>query len=421
MSSARITIAATHLRAAFLATAIGVVPYAVRGQTVQTGVDISVSAEAVNNPYLTDVDSSWVGAGTVEVRPWLKRTDETDSISLRGLARVRGFTSRFDAEMAFGADLAATTRLDARTTAFGNASVLTTNRRTPFDVLTPRPGLTDPIVPTPGVDPIGDPIIVLPGEDVTQLGTPGRITTSSVGAGISRQLDPSSTLGYNVDYRRLDGDDDTLGVGYESASATANYSRQLTPRTRIGVSGAASKTRYEQGRPSATSFGLSGTLAQQLGRYWFLNASAGISSTNAEGNGLFPGYSSVAPIGSVSLCYQPVRKNLCFRYMRSQQPSFLGDVRTSDSAFVSYSEQFSQRQRVDLSASYSRSQGEDEANSLYPDVEAMSLRGVFSQTINDRTEGYVSASMARSYGGFLSREPSISFGVGVRLRLGARR
>lgn len=413
--------AGAQLRIVLLATGMSLVPHAAKAQTMQTGVDVSISAEAVNNPYLTDADSAWVGAGTVEVRPWLRQADEKDSIELRGLARARGFTSRFDVETALGADLMATSRLNARTAVYGNASILTTNQRTPFDVLTPRPGLTDPIVPPTDLVPITDPIIVLPGEDVTVLGAMGQITTASVGAGVSHQIDPSSTLGYNVEYRRLDGDGDSLGVGYESASIGASYSRQLTPRTQVGLSGNASKTRYEQNRPGATSFSLSGTLGQQLGRYWTLNASAGVSSTEADGNGFFPGYSSVSPVASISICNQPVRKNFCFGYTRSQQPSFLGDVRTNDAAFISYSEQFSQSQRVDLSASYSRSEGDEEADSLYGDVEAVSLRGVFSQTINDRVEGYVSGSVARTYGGFLSREPSISFGVGVRLRLGARR
>ncbi len=388
---------------------------------MQTGADISVSAEAVNNPYLADDDGSWTGAGTVEVRPWLRQENETDSIVLRGLARVRGFTSEYDVETAFGADLTATTRLNARTTAFGNASLLSTNRRTPFDVLTPRPGLSDPIVPEPGVVPIAEPITVLPGEDVTLLGVPGRITTASVGAGLSHQIDPRSTLGYNVRYTRLDGDEESLGTGYERASLGASYSRQVAPRTQIGLSGSASKVRYEENRPSATTFSLSATLAQQLGRYWALNASAGVSSTEAEGNGFFPGYSSVSPIASLSVCNQPVRSSFCFGYTRSQQPSFLGDVRTSDSVNASYSEQLSQRRRIDLSAGYGRSEGDEESGILFPDVEVVSLRGALTQTINDRTEGYVSGSLSKRYGGFLSDDPSIALGVGVRLRLGTRR
>ncbi len=116
-----------------------------------------------------------------------------------------------------------------------------------------------------------------------------------------------------------------------------------------------------------------------------------------------------------------MRKNFCASYSRAQQPSFLGDVRTSDALGLSYSEQLSQQRRVDLSASYSRSEGDEDAASLFDEVEAVSLRGVFSQTLNDRTEGYISGSVAKTYGGFQSREPSIAFGVGVRLRLGERR
>lgn len=408
------------LRLALLATAISVLPHAAQAQTTQTGVDISVSAEAVNNPYLSDVDGEWAGAGTVEVRPWLRRADETDSLTLRGLARLRAFTSRFDVENALGADLAATSRLNARTSAYGSASILSASRRAPFDLLSPRPGLTDPVVPIQEVVPIAEPILVLPGEDITVLGAPGRITTASVRAGLTHQLDPNSALGYNVGYNRLDGDDN-VGVGYQSASLGANYSRRLSPRTLVGVSGTARRTRYEQNRPTVTTFSLSGNLGLQLGRYWSANLSAGVSSSEADGNGFFPGYSSVSPIASVSVCNQPVRRNFCFSYSRSQQPSFLGDVRTTDSAGVSYSEQLAQNRRIDLDASYSRSDRNDEAATLFPDVEALTLRGMFTQTINDRTEGFISGSVAKTYGGFLSRDPSITLGVGVRLRLGVRR
>lgn len=418
--SARHPTARPGLRLALLAGTMAVLPQAARAQEVQTGMDLSITAEAVNNPYLTDANSSWVGAGTIEARPWLRRSDEKDSLQLRGLARVRGFTSRYDPETAFGADLEATSRLSPRTTAYGRASFLTTNRRTPFDVLTPRPGLTDPIVPPEGTVPVAGPILVLPGEDVTLLGRPGRITTSSVGAGLSHQIDPSSTLGYNVDYRRLDAGSGLTGIGYQSASLGAQYTRQLRPRTKVGLAGTASKTRYEQNRPSATTYSLAVMLDQQFGRYWSLNASAGVSSTRAAGNGFYRGYSAVTPIASVSLCHQPVRKNLCLSYTRSQQPSFLGDVRTSDAASLNYSEQLSQRRRVDLSASYARSLG-DRAAAQFPNVEALSVRGAFTQTINDRLEGFLSASVSKSYGGYLSRKPSIALGAGVRIRLGTRR
>lgn len=413
--------ARAHLRLALSTACMAFTPYAARAQTVQAGVDVSLQAEAVSNPYLDDEDTTWVGAGTVEVRPWLRQTGARDSIQLRGLARVRGFTGAYDAETAFGADLSATSRISARTTAFANADILTTSRRTFLNVLTPRPGLADPIVPPETVVPIVDPTFVLPGEDVTVLGDPGRLTTATIGAGLAHQLDPNSRLTYSVGYRRTDGDRDSLGTGFDAASLSASYSRQLNPRTQLGLSGTASKVRYEENRPSVTTLSLSGTWAQQLGRYWSLNASAGVSRTEAEGNVFFPGYRSVTPIASFSLCNQPVKQKMCFGYSRTQQPSFLGDVRSSDAAFASYSEQLSQTRRFDLSASYARSDSDDEAGAQFSDVEAVSLRGVFTQTINDRTEGYISGSVARTYGGALSREPSIALGVGVRFRLGSTR
>lgn len=410
-------------RMALLVSAAALYCGAGHAQSIDVGVDISASAEATKNPYLTDEGSSWVGAGALEVRPWLRSADETDSLVLRGLARIRGFTSRYDAETALGADLAANSRLGPRTSAYGSASILTTNQRTPFDVLSPTPGLNDPIVPPEVAGPVTDPIVPISGDDYTLLGSAGRITTISAGAGISHQPDPSSVLGYNINYNRLDSDDDGFEqtVGYDSIALGTNYSRQVTPKTSVGVSASGSRTRYEENRPSVTTLSVSGTLSQQLSRYWSLSASAGVSATDANANGFFPGYNAVAPIASVNLCNRSVRKSFCAGYVRSQQPTSLGDVRTSDAVTLSYSEQLVERQRVDLNASYSRSLSSDDEQSAFPDIEGLSLRAAFSQAISDRLEGYVSASVARSYGGYLSNDPNINFGVGVRLKLGARR
>jgi len=210
-------------------------------------------------------------------------------------------------------------------------------------------------------------------------------------------------------------------IGYQSATLGASYSRQASARTRLGVSGTASRTNYEGNRPSADTYSLSGTISQRFSRNWSLSGSAGVSVTDSQGNAFFPGYSSVAPVASVSICNQPVNKNLCLSYSRSQQPSYLGDVRTSDAVSFEYSERLSQRTRADIGASYSRSKSSSDVVTAYPNLESVSLRGSLSHTINDRIEGFASASLAKSYGGYLSRDPSINLGVGVRLRLGARR
>jgi len=73
-------------------------------QSNDAGVDVLISGEATRNPYLWDESAEWLGAGTLEVRPFIRRSNERDNWTLKGLARVRGFTSRYDPETAFGAD-----------------------------------------------------------------------------------------------------------------------------------------------------------------------------------------------------------------------------------------------------------------------------------------------------------------------------
>lgn len=408
-------------RSLLLCSGILLWPTALAAQSVQTGVDLSASAEATNNPYLMDEDSGWVGAGSVEARPWLRSETERDSITLAGLARLRAFSSRYDMESVFGGSVNAQSRLNERTSAYGSASLYSTNRRTPFGELTARPGLTDPIVPpTPDV-PIAQPIVVLPDEDITLLGLTGRSTTASANAGISRQVDERSQAGINVGYSMLDVSENGPGIGYQSANLGLNYSRTFTERTQGGFSAGVSRTIYEEGRPSATSVNAFANVNHQISQYWSLSASAGVSASRSEGNALFPGYNVLSPVGSVSLCNRPVDTNFCLSYSRSQQPSTLGDVRTSDAFTMGFSRKLSDRQRIDLSGSYSRNKSQDNAAAQFPNVEVASLRSTFTQTLSDRTEGYLFASASRSRGSFLTRDPSLSFGLGVRLRLGERR
>lgn len=394
---------------------------ALAAQASESGVDVSVSASASSNPYVTAQDTAWVGVGDAEARPWIRWKTERDSIELRGLAKARAFTERYDVESTFGGSLDVNSRLSPLTMAYGSASVYTTNRRTPFGSLAARPGLSDPVNPLPTDSPITDPVIFLPDEDIALLGQVGRTTTVSAGAGLSHQQSARTSLGFNVGYNRLFVSGSGQGVGYENTNAGVTYTRQVDQRTSIGASASASYSRYEENRPSATSLGFFLNASRQVDRYWSLTASAGISASDAEANGIFPGYSSISPAGSIGICYTPVGERLCLNYSRSQQPSSLGEVRSSDSASLGYSKTLSDRRRIDVTIGYSRSASDGFSQSQFQDIELLSSRTTFSQTISDRLEGYVFGSASRSYGGFLSREPSIEFGVGIRLRLGDRR
>lgn len=416
----------TGARSALLATAAisTAVPLSTTmAQSVSTGADISISADASTNPYLTDLSNDWVASGTIELRPWIRRSDSKDSLTLQGLLRGRAYTSRYDPETAAGVNLGVSSRASARRTYRGSANFLISNRRTPFDVLTPRPAISDPVNIPATEGQVPEPVLIDPNEDLTLLGSTGQVITYGVGAGFTDALSDRSSLSMDIGYRALDSRSNNRNgtVGYQSINGSWSYSRAVTARANAGISGGVSRTRYEGGRPSATTLYVSGTWNQQLSQYWTLSASAGVSATKGEAKGIYPGYSTVAPVGTIDLCNRPPRQSLCIGYARAQQPSSLGDVRTTDSVRASFSQQLSVRDRLDFQGTYSRSKADSGVSTLFKNVENLAVRGTYARTISDRIEGFLTGSVARSYGGYLSREPNYALSAGVRIKVGDRR
>lgn len=415
----------------------------VHAQALRSGVDLSLEGEATSNPYLDEDTSEWVGAGTVEIRPWLSSESATDRVELEGFARGRAFSSTYDFEDSLGGTLRATSRVSARTSYFGRANVLSTSARSTFSRFG-RPGAsfdTDPFGPgtpiAPGdtglqpLAPIGSepgPLVPGPGtlpivpvvDDLTLVGLQGRTTTMSLLAGMSRQLDTVSSLNASVGYDRLWVSEDAVS-GYESANVNLGYTRALSARTTAGVAASVGQARYDAGVPKTTTLGANATVQHRFDENWSLNAAVGVQNTRSDALGVFPAVNDTGLIGSVAACRTDALSRLCLSLARSQQPSSLGEVRTSDAINVSYSARLSARDRLDLYGNYGRSAATGDASAFTQDLDIASVGGTYTRLVSERLDGYAFGRVSRSYGGFLSEEPGLSFGVGVRYRLGARR
>lgn len=406
---------------------------ALQAQSVRTGVDVSAEAEATSNPYLDEASNDWVGAGTVEVRPWLVSETATDRIDLEAFARGRAFTDTFDFEDSFGGSLRASHRASPRANYYGQANVLSTSARSNFsrfdrggfgggfgrDPLAPP---TDPAAPAQPIDPTTGlgPVIVPPLDDITIVGLQGRSTTLALSAGTNRQVDTRSSLSANIDYNRLWVSGSQIS-GYDSASVGLTYSRRLSARTTGGFSLNAGQTRYDAEFPKTTTLGAYVSAQHQLSAAWSLSWSLGVSSSQSNALGPFPEVSEVTLAGNVSACRTQAQSRLCLGVSRSQQPSTLGQVRTSDAVDFSYSERLSARDRVDLYANYARSSAPSEIATPFDRIEIASVGATLTRALNPRLDGYVFGRASRSYGGYLTDEPSIAFGVGLRARFGDRR
>src|SRR5690606_22219213 len=98
-------------------------------QVLRGGVDVSLSAEAISNPYLEQGDTDPSAAATVEIRPWVSEASELTSFDLRGFVQVREFSRNYDREENYGASASVSHRASERLTVTGNTGISSTASR----------------------------------------------------------------------------------------------------------------------------------------------------------------------------------------------------------------------------------------------------------------------------------------------------
>ncbi|MGX7953602.1 hypothetical protein ACWPM1_13700 [Tsuneonella sp. HG249] len=388
----------------------------VAAQDTTTGVNVSAAAGVTSNPYLTEENSREAGVLDVEVRPWMRIETARTTFDLAAYANGRVFSNTYDFEDSEGASVAFRSKRSSRTSLYGSAALDSTSARSIFPRSGASPGVTDPVNP---VDPgtlQTEAATFLPGDDITLLGLTGRTTSISTDLGVDHQLSARSYLGASAGYQHLSASGSAV-IGYDSFTAGAAYSRQVSEQTRAGARLQARRTAYDAGGHS-TILVVEGTLEQRLDAYWTLTAAAGVSTARTSAVGAFPASRSTGVGGMVALCNERPSRNFCASLERSQLPGAVGRTQRVDNAVLSYGERLSARERVEIGARYARSRTLSRGPFAQPSVKIASVEANYTRTLGERTEAYAFASVARSYSDLLTSGASVNAGVGIRLRLG---
>ena len=393
----------------------------VQAQSSQAGVDVSTTAEMTSNPYLTSSSGRMIGAGSVEIRPWLKRENATDSLTLEGFARLRAFTEQYKLEDSYGGTLRATSRLSQTTSAYGTLGIVSSSARSLLNNFGRLPAVTTPLNPV-------DPIPTLPpGESLNLIGLAGRSTSLDLQSGIDHGLDPRSSVGARVGYQKV-MNQNPRAADFDRASFGVSYSYLLSDRTTIGLGANASRARFDGDFPDSTTVDVYGSLNYRAAQYFTLSASAGAAVTSTSASRFGPADTKVYGVGSADACYRRTDQSMCISVSRAQQPSMLGGVRTQTSVSASVGQRLAARMRMDVSGSYVRSGAVDSsvpaAAPLAAALDQLSFRATITRSFTDRIDGYLFSSVSRVYddsniNGF-SRKPSTALGAGLRVRLGTR-
>lgn len=390
-------------------------------QEMRGGVDVSLGAEVISNPYLAQVDTGAAAAATMEVRPWLRESDGLTAFDLRGYARLRQYSRYHGLEDDYGASAGISHRANERLTLSGNARLSSTVSRGGFAAIVPPDSIGTPgggvgVPPPPGpIDEIFDP-------DVTLLGQRGRATTISAGMGASYIMDERHSGGVNFHFR--DASYDVPGAQeYQSYGASAHVTRILNERTNIGTEVSYTKTDYAgPGSGDAESIVAFGTLSHRMDEVWTLQASAGAAFTQTDPTPAIPRRKVTTLATNASLCRRYSEGSFCLGYSRLPQPTGYGGVRTTDALSMNYSRRLSERDSVSATVGYSHvGAAAALVGNRFGKVEYVSASAMFSRVFNERLSGFVRTTSHRSFYSGRTVDPSVSLSAGVTVRLGRTR
>ena len=384
---------------------------AASAQELDGGIDVRLSAEAVNNPYLETGDTDVTGAVSAEVRPWLGQQTEVTSFNLAAVVQARQFVEDYDLEDNYGASATLTHRASERVTLTGRADAYSSAAR----LSSVFPGLNpNPDTPVPPLDPGVD-------DDPTLLGQRGRTIALSAGVGAQYAIDERNSVAIDLDLQDL-GFTHANSRDYRTYGIAAQLTQVANPTTTVGATFSLRNTDYaEPTARDARVVVVMGSVSHRLDERWTLEASAGASATRIEAAGPIPRSDSTAIAASMSLCQRQERGTLCLDYGRQPEPTGAGGVRNSDTARLNYNLQWSERNRLAVAASYSRSGRAIGSASVVPAVEFLSVRATLERAFNKRVSGFVTASTTRVYRPDLSVEPNVNVGLGISVLLGRRR
>lgn len=383
-------------------------------QEILTGMDIRLGVEASKNPYLEQGDTEVTGAVLAEFRPWLRQQSGRTTLDIEGSVQARQYSSRYGFEDNYRASARISHRASERLSLTAGTSISSSVAR--LDGLD-RLGSSPPVGPSLPVNPVSP---ILP-DDYTVFGFRGRTTVADIVLGAQYALDARRSIGLDLDFQDLSYERANTS-DFRTYGAQGRFSQVVNETTSIGVIAGYRKTDYRrQLSGDATTLTAMGNVNHRLDTRWTLDASLGASRTKVDATPLAPSGSWTSLSAQASLCRRDDRGNFCVDYRRSPQPSGLGSVRNTDLAGATYYRRLSERDRLSLGGSYSRSSGTTGLSVVEPTVEYLSANASFERDFHQRLTGFVSASASKVWHEGISVEPSINVGAGIVLRLGQRR
>ena len=384
------------------------IPFAVDCAIAKPTIAVNVSGGVhySTNPFLATGPDLGAAVSTVSVNPVIEQRSPRSSLAVSGTVGLVNYSRRYSDSVDYGAGVdftrALTPKLNLRTSLDYDNSASGNNFRPEAVQLNALPS------------------ILLPGDDITLLGSQVRRSTFRGAAGFSYQ--PTTRSTWSLDYSGLISrlpNGAFAGFGsqsdYSDISQTFGYSRQLDERTRVGANLGISKVNYR-----GTSLGDSRIISPginvstRIGQRWALSGGVGMSLVR-QNTAIGPQNSNNLSFNA-SLCRDETRTSACVNAARSVAPSAFGLTRKTTSIGASYNYRLSGRESLGFSGNYNRS---DELDGLgLSNIEFYSGSAQYRREFRNRLSLTVDAGFSRAT--YNSTRSEARAGVGLAYRLGNR-
>lgn len=380
-------------------------------------IDISTGAEVSSNPFLTE-DGSEAASAYIAIDPSVFLEDGRHETVLRGSFRLSQYTNGYGQDESASARIESNRALSERTSLGLQASIRSSRSNL-------RNALSDlansSLANGAGVFPE-------PAElDPTIFGTRGRTTSIATSASIEHALSPIDAFQAAAFFQNSDYDED-VGNDHTDVSLLLGYSRQLTPRTAIGLKGQLSLTNYEERTGgNVNAFGdanvylLSGQVEHTINNQWEIQAGIGVNLIDQE-LGQTGNETDIFLAVDAALCRSGMQTRFCVTVSRSATPTARSGVTNVTSIGLSSEFRLSGDDTFSISSYFGRTE-ENRVDLLVNDAAPRNVLGGvarFRHDLSDRASLLVQSSYSDTESSLQNVGADFSVSLGISLRLGSR-
>ena len=330
--------------------------------------DASVTAGYANNPFSVVGADTSAGVVTIDIAPRYTLLTPRSDLTVLLDGSFQEYLRRYGNNDSFLGSINYTNRSSERLTTHvglqASSAVLGSNSYLPSAVTVGLPAIgTDAASAGAGTGQTTGttsptPVTTIPTTvspltqfgDVGLFGSRSRRTLGRATGDVALTLSTRDSLSASG-YGELSRYSNLTTGDYQAVGGTLGYSRRLSSRLVVGLSGSGSSYMYRSGFGDSRNYTIQATGSAQLTQRWSADGGIGVSFVDSD---TAASTRSTSLSGNLNLCGRYPLSTLCLALARQVSPTGLAGTQYVSSASASYTRQLNEYQNLSLGASYSK-------------------------------------------------------------------